>query len=145
MQDSRSKIVLVTGVFDILHQEHLNFLRKAQGLGDRLVVGLESDVRVRQLKGPDRPINPEAVRVLNLQKLGVADEVFVLPEEFSKPEQHLALLQKIKPAVLAVSESSPHLTEKQKLMAEVGGEVVVVHKHNPEISTTQILAAQKTM
>jgi len=143
MEKQTIKTVLVTGVFDILHQEHLNFLQKAQALGDRLVVGIESDVRVKELKGPDRPINSQKERVLALEKLELAAEVFVLPEQFSQPADHLALLEKIKPNILAVSESSPHIDKKEKLMERVGGKVIVVHKHNPTISTTQILEVGK--
>lgn len=136
-------LVLVTGVFDILHQEHIAFLQKAKAQGTKLIVGVESDVRVRAMKGDGRPVNSQLVRVANLEKLGIANEVFVLPEQFSKTEEHLALLQKIKPAVLAVSENTPHLESKRKLMAEIGGRVVVVHPHNPNISTTILLAQQK--
>lgn len=143
MKKSPQITVLVTGVFDILHQEHRNFLQKAQALGDRLVVGIESDVRVRELKGPDRPINSQKARVFALEKLRLADEVFVLPEQFSKEEDHFALLEKMKPNILAVSESSPHIDKKEKLMERVGGKVVVVHTHNHAISTTQILEAEK--
>lgn len=136
------KVILATGVFDILHQEHRNFLEKAKALGGKLVVGIESDVRVQQLKGAGRPINSQEERVKNVVALGLADEVFVLPEQFSKPEHHRALLRKIRPAVLAVSSHSPHLDQKQALLREVGGEVVVVHQHNPSISTSIIIEQQ---
>ena len=49
------KIVLATGCFDILHPAHLEFLALAKEQGDVLIVGLETDARVRQLKGKDRP------------------------------------------------------------------------------------------
>lgn len=130
--------VLVTGVFDILHQEHLSFLRKAKQLG-YLVVAIESDVRVKKLKGEGRPINNQDTRLENLRKLKIADEVFILPEQFSSPDDHRRLLQKIRPAVLAVSSHSPHLDKKASLMKEIGGTVEIVHQHNPEISTTLFL------
>ncbi len=135
----KKNIVLATGVFDILHQEHTNFLKNAKAIGDYLIVGVESDVRVRQMKGEGRPVNSQVVRVKNLLHLNIADEVFVLPEQFSKPEDHKALIQKIKPRYLAVSSHSQHLDKKQAILKEFGGEVVIVHEHNPEISTTKIL------
>jgi rfaE bifunctional protein nucleotidyltransferase chain/domain len=138
------EVILVTGVFDILHEEHSNFLQKAKALGGRLIVGVESDVRVRQIKGSTRPINPQSLRVENIEKLGIADTVFVLPEEFSKPEHHRQLLSKIRPTILAVSANTPHLESKQQLMQEIGGRVVIVHQHNPAISTTQIIAKYAT-
>lgn len=133
------QVVLVTGVFDLLHAEHRNFLQKAKALGGKLLVGVESDVRVRALKGEGRPINSQAVRVANITALGIADEVFVLPEAFSKPEHHRTLLEQLRPNILAVSSHSPHLDKKQQLMESLGGQVVIVHQHNPSVSTTQIL------
>src|SRR5690606_36127703 len=52
------RIVLAGGCFDILHVGHVSYLQEARALGDTLVVGLNSDESVRQLKGPRRPINP---------------------------------------------------------------------------------------
>lgn len=134
-------IILVTGVFDILHEEHIKFLHKAKELGGVLIVGLESDVRVRQMKGADRPVNTEDKRLAQVVRIGVADAVFILPEEFGKPEQNRALIHHLRPKYLAVSSHTAHLEAKRKILAEVGGEVAIVHQHNPAISTTQLLAA----
>lgn len=137
------KRVLVTGVFDILHQEHQLFLEKAKALGGELWVGLESDTRVKQIKGPDRPINNQDVRQQNLEALGIADHVFILPEQFSQPADHERLIAELKPDVLAVSSHTDHLDKKQALLAKFGGQVVIVHQHNPAVSTTQLLSAHK--
>ncbi|MDQ5950976.1 MAG: hypothetical protein QG639_253 [Patescibacteria group bacterium] len=130
--------VLVTGVFDILHQEHLIFLKKAASVGP-LYVGLESDIRVKRIKGDGRPVNSQQVRKKNLEELGIAQEVFVLPETFDSPEERLRFLNELKPTVLAVSSHSPHLENKARLMQEIGGRVEIVHQFNPEVSTTKIL------
>ena len=134
-----TKIVLATGVFDILHHEHIRFLQKAKELGDFLVVGLESDVRVRKIKGEGRPMFPQEERKDSLRALGIADEVFVLPENFDTPEEHQQLIKEIQPDFFAVSEKTPHLAEKKKILEVSGSKMVVVLKHNPEISSTQIL------
>jgi D-glycero-beta-D-manno-heptose 1-phosphate adenylyltransferase len=134
------RVVLVTGVFDILHQEHKNFLTKARQAGDILVVGLESDLRVKQLKGKHRPIENESIRLSNVSQFPVVDFAFILPEKFTCDQEHLNLLRLIKPDVLAVSSHTLHLKEKKRLMRQVGGRVVVVHKHNPKVSTTKILS-----
>ena len=133
------KKVLVTGVFDILHAEHIQFLQKAKKIGEYLVIGIESDVRVKKMKGADRPVNSQEKRVENLKKLNLADEVFILPEQFSKPEDHSALIQKIRPQFLAVSSHTKHLDRKRAIVESFGGTVVVVHQHNPKVSTTQLL------
>lgn len=134
--------VLVTGVFDILHQEHIAFLQKAKSLG-WLIVGLESDARVRALKGPGRPINNQNIRQKNVEELQIADDIFILPEQFDSPEDHRRLLAELKPDILAVSENTPHVDKKIRLMQEIGGTLIVVHKHNPAISTTILLTEKQ--
>jgi D-beta-D-heptose 7-phosphate kinase / D-beta-D-heptose 1-phosphate adenosyltransferase len=131
--------VLVTGVFDVLHQEHLNFLRKAKELGGELIVAIESDVRVRQIKGEGRPVNTQDIRQQNLENLHIANRVFILPENFNNPAAYEALIAEWKPTYLAVSSHSPHLDKKREILAKFGGEVKVVHEHNPTISTTILL------
>ncbi|OGJ16290.1 MAG: hypothetical protein A2632_00095 [Candidatus Pacebacteria bacterium RIFCSPHIGHO2_01_FULL_46_16] len=132
-------VVLVTGVFDCLHQEHIEFLRKAKAAGDMLVVGVECDERVRQLKGEHRPLHSQSLRVKNLRAVHLAHKVFILPSQFSHPDEHRAVLQKIHPDILAVSSHTPHRAQKARLMQEIGGRVVVVHQHNPVVSTTLLL------
>lgn len=134
-----SHITLVTGVFDVLHEEHVLFLRKAKALGDRLVVGIESDARVRRLKGSARPVVPQDQRKIQLEQLQIADEVFILPEAFDTPDDHRQLLHKIRPSILAVSSHTPHIAEKLQLMQEIGGRVEIVHQHNPAISSTIVI------
>lgn len=135
----RHKIVLVTGCFDILHSEHRKFLKAAKKQGDVLIVGLESDKRVRQLKGKDRPLNCWKIRAKNLAKSNEVDFIFLLPEKFSASWEHLKLLQLIKPSILAVSENTPHIKEKRMLMKKINGRLKVVLSHNPKTSTTKLL------
>lgn len=131
--------VLATGCFDILHKEHKKFLKAAKRQGDILIVGLESDKRVKRLKGKNRPTDSWRKRGKRLAKLDWIDFIFPLPEDFDKPNQHLKLLQLIKPNILAVSENTPHIKEKRKLMQKIGGKLKVVLPHNPKVSTTKLL------
>jgi D-beta-D-heptose 7-phosphate kinase/D-beta-D-heptose 1-phosphate adenosyltransferase len=71
------KKVFVNGTFDILHVGHVALLDYAKSLGDQLVVGIDSDDRVRLLKGSDRPINSQLERGTLLAALKSVDEVFV--------------------------------------------------------------------
>jgi D-beta-D-heptose 7-phosphate kinase/D-beta-D-heptose 1-phosphate adenosyltransferase len=71
------KKVFVNGTFDILHVGHIALLDYAKSLGDQLVVGIDSDDRVRLLKGSDRPINSQVERGTILSALKSVDEVFV--------------------------------------------------------------------
>ena len=135
----KNQVILVTGVFDLLHSEHVEFLKSAKALGDYLIVGVESDVRVQKLKGEGRPIQTADIRKTTIEALGFVDKVVILPNQFETDEEHLQLLKSIKPAILAVSSHTPHLNVKQRLMKIVGGKVVIVRQHNPSVSTTKTL------
>lgn len=136
-------IVLATGVFDVVHAEHIAFLQKAKALG-WLIVGVESDARVAEMKGPTRPVNPAARRVTTLEALQIADAIFVLPDHFNTPAAHEALIAEVRPQYLAVSAHTAHLDKKQAILAKYGGEVKVVHEHNPSVSTTILLADRRS-
>lgn len=138
-QKNGKTIVLATGVFDLLHGEHKNFLKKAKKAGDFLIVGIESDVRVRYIKGKGRPIESQKKRMKKIAEIHEVDEVFILPEEFNNPSEHMTLIKKIMPSILAVSANTPKLERKKELMKSIGGKVIVVHEHNPEVSTTRII------
>ena len=69
--------MFVNGTFDILHTGHLALLSYAKSLGDELVVAIDSDVRVKQLKGNDRPINTQNERGSLLAALKDVDRVYV--------------------------------------------------------------------
>lgn len=140
---AQQPLVLATGVFDLLHPEHRHFLERAQASGEVLLVGVESDVRVRQLKGEGRPVENQETRRQNVASLPAVDGAFVLPEVFDQPEHHLELLKILRPDILAVSSHTPYLENKQKLMSLIGGRVEVVLQENPDVSTTKILETTK--
>ena len=142
IKNSRAELkclVLVTGVFDVLHFEHKKFLKKAKKLGDVLIIGVESDFRVKSIKGSQRPANSQDARVENLLKLFLTDNIFILPDNFSRSEDHLELIKTIMPKYLAVSAHTAHLNEKRKIMSMVDGELAIIHQQNPEISSTKII------
>lgn len=71
------KIIFVNGTFDILHPGHVQLLNYARSLGDSLIVAIDSDQRVRELKGDTRPINSEDDRKLMLESLRSVDTVWI--------------------------------------------------------------------
>jgi D-glycero-beta-D-manno-heptose 1-phosphate adenylyltransferase len=133
-------IVLVTGVFDLLHIEHLRFLTKAKAAGDKLVVGIETDIRVKQIKGPDRPVNNQSIRLEQLQALKAVDHAFLLPQNFSAQKDWEKLIATLKPNIYAVSSSTHYLKNKRAIIQKFGGQLKIVHSHNPAISTSLIIA-----
>ena len=133
------KIVLVTGCFDILHTTHEVFLQKARQEGDLLLVGLETDNRVRQIKGRGRPVNVWIKRAQNLARLSATDFVFPLPEKMAEPEVQYSLIASIKPDILAVSSHTANLDKKKAIVEKFGGKLRIVLPHNPSISSTLLL------
>lgn len=71
------KKVIVNGTFDVIHPGHLALLNYAKSLGDFLVVAIDADDRVKQLKGPKRPINSQDERKLLLENLRAVDQVII--------------------------------------------------------------------
>ncbi len=74
------KVVVTNGCFDLLHVGHVTYLEAARALGDVLLVGVNGDKAVRELKGDDRPLNPEADRAAVLAALASVDAVTIFEE-----------------------------------------------------------------
>lgn len=128
------KIVFTNGCFDILHVGHLSYLMEAAKLGDKLVIGLNSDESVRRLKGENRPINAERNRALMLVALFFVDAVVVFEEDTP-----LRLIQQILPKVLV--KGGDYRKENivgAKEVEENGGDVVVIDFLNGYSSTSII-------
>ena len=75
------KTIFVNGTFDILHPGHVQLLNYARSLGDSLIVAIDSDRRVRELKGKDRPINSEDDRKFMLENLSSVDSVWLFDSD----------------------------------------------------------------
>jgi len=75
------QLVVTNGCFDILHVGHIRYLHSARKEGDLLLVGLNGDESIRQLKGDGRPVNPESDRALLLAALECVDAVCIFPEK----------------------------------------------------------------
>ena len=80
LRASGKRLVVTNGCFDLLHAGHVTYLESARSLGDALLIGLNGDDSVRQLKGPTRPLNTESDRARVMAALGCVDGVMVFPE-----------------------------------------------------------------
>lgn len=115
-------VVFTNGCFDILHVGHVRYLAGARQLGDCLIVGLNSDSSVRQLKGPNRPVNCQEDRAEVLAGLTAVDYVVIFDE--TTAENLIAVVQ---PDIYA--KGGDYTIEKlpeSKIIAAHGGRIVLV-------------------
>lgn len=92
-KDGKS-VVFTNGCFDILHIGHVRYLKESAKLGDIMIIGLNSDLSVKRLKGESRPINNESDRAELLSELSFIDYVIVFEED-----SPVNLLEEIKPNI----------------------------------------------
>jgi rfaE bifunctional protein nucleotidyltransferase chain/domain len=130
------KLAATNGCFDLLHLGHVNYLAAARAQADALVVGVNSDASIRQLKGPGRPLNPEADRALVLAALESVDAVCIFDDlratrllTLARPDVY------VKGGDYAV-EQLPQ--EEREAVAVAGGRIVVLG-YVPGCSTTGLL------
>lgn len=138
---SQGALVLIGGVFDILHPGHLAFIKAAREQGDILLIMLESDESVRKTKGETRPINTQDIRAKNLLEKTVADCVLLLPHLKSDLEYY-TLVKSIQPDIIAVTASDPAYNKKSEQAKMVGGTIVEVISRLPH-STTNLIENTK--
>jgi rfaE bifunctional protein nucleotidyltransferase chain/domain len=80
LKQRKKSVVFTNGCFDILHRGHIEYLKKAKSLGDVLIVGLNSDSSVREIKGSKRPIVPQEDRAAIIASLEMVDYVLIFKE-----------------------------------------------------------------
>ena len=133
-------IVFTNGVFDILHEGHISSLSEAAAHGDILIVAVNSDLSVKKLKGPERPINHQDARALILASLVFCDAVILFEEESPRD-----LITKILPDVLVKGGdyTIEQIAGSKEVLAN-GGKVILANIKEG-ISTTGIIEKMKTL
>ncbi|HTX24179.1 MAG TPA: D-glycero-beta-D-manno-heptose 1-phosphate adenylyltransferase [Steroidobacteraceae bacterium] len=128
------RVVFTNGCFDLLHAGHLALLESAAKLGDVLVLAINSDESVRRLKGPERPLVPQAERAALLAALSFVDAVTIFDEDTP-----LETLQAVRPHVLVKgADYRPDQIVGRELVESSGGRVALVPLV-PEKSTSALL------
>jgi D-beta-D-heptose 7-phosphate kinase/D-beta-D-heptose 1-phosphate adenosyltransferase len=129
-KELKNKTVFANGVFDILHAGHIKLLEQARRLGDRLIVGINSDTSVKKLKGDNRPINDEKTRAHTLKQFSCVDDVIVFDEDTPYD-----LIKKLKPDIIV---KGGDYTVDQVVGKELVDEVVIIPLEEG-YSTTKII------
>ena len=134
LRESGKKIVFTNGCFDILHAGHVRYLTAARSQGNVLVVGLNSDLSVKMIKGHGRPIIDQAHRSEVLSGLSCVDYIILFDEA-----DPLALISAVKPDVLVKgADWEAENIVGADVVSATGGKVVRVPVV-PEMSTTAII------
>lgn len=123
--------VFVNGTFDILHPGHIRLLSYAKSLGDRLFVAIDSDERVKELKGPDRPINDSGMRREMLLALKAVDEVSI----FSSDKELRMWINQIRPTIMVVGSDY----KNKKVIGSELAKKLVFYERLSEYSSTNII------
>ena len=123
--------VWVNGTFDIVHLGHIQMLKKAADLGDFLIVGVDSDRRVKELKGEQRPINKIVSRITLLEAIKYVDRVV----SFDSDEELETLIKTMRPSVMVIGEE---YRDKKIIGREYVGEIVFFPKMEGFSSTNII-------
>lgn len=114
------KIVLTSGTFDLFHVGHAKYLERAKSYGDLLIVGVDSDAKVRARKGPHRPIVPEQERVEILTHIRHVDVITLKGVRDSRDH----LIKLVQPDVLVTSETTKHHKEDLQVKGKYCGRIV---------------------
>jgi D-glycero-beta-D-manno-heptose 1-phosphate adenylyltransferase len=118
------RLVLTSGSFDLVHLGHVKYLAKAKELGDVLIVGVDSDAKIRRRKGDDRPMVPESERLEMLAHQRPVDVIFLKAED----EERWALIRAVRPDVLVLSTDHSYSEDEQAQLRELCGEVRVLER-----------------
>jgi len=121
-QAQGEKVVFTNGCFDIVHLGHIDYLEKARALGDRLVVGINSDASVKRLKGKNRPVIEEYARLRMIAAMAFVDAVCLFDEDTPK-----SLIEKISPDILTKgNDYTPENIVGADFVVAKGGEVKTI-------------------
>lgn len=133
-------VVLVGGCFDLLHPGHVIFLEKAKKAGDILIVLLESDEKIRAIKGIERPIHSQAERAKALSALAPVDYIVPLPylkEDF----EYDRLILRIKPDIIAATLKSENTRHYRRTAQLTGAKLKFVTKVISGHSTSSLIGS----
>ena len=116
------KIVLTSGSFDLIHLGHVKYLQRAKEFGGILVVGVDSDAKIRRRKGDDRPMVPQEERLEMLAYQRPVDMIYLKDDD----EPRWALIKAVAPDVLVLTEDHSYTDAEQEELLTIVGRIEVV-------------------
>ena len=116
-------VALTSGSFDLIHLGHVKYLARAKELGDVLVVGVDSDAKIRERKGRDRPLVPEAERLEMLAHQRPVDVLYLKDDD-----ERWALIKAVRPDVLVLTADHSYGPEDLAALGELCGSVETIER-----------------
>ena len=133
-RSENKKIVFTNGCFDLIHLGHIEILARSSDFGDKLIIGVNSDLSIKKLKGANRPIIQQSSRIRQLSALEFVDAVILFDEETP-----IKLIESIKPDV--ITKGGDYTAKNvigNEVVSQKNGEVVIIPL-TQGYSTTSIL------
>ena len=125
------KKVWINGCFDVLHHAHFKMIEHASTFGDLLVVGIDSDKRVKELKGDDRPFHNQNERKYNLEQIKGVSKVVIFDSSIALEE----MIKSYQPDVFLIGSDY----KNQPIVGEQYAKSIVYFNRMEDFSTTKIL------
>ena len=133
-RSENKKIVFTNGCFDLIHLGHIEILARSADYGDKLIIGVNSDLSIKKLKGENRPIIEESSRIKQLSALEFVDAVVLFDEDTP-----IKLIESIKPNV--ITKGGDYTAKNivgNEVVSQKNGEVIIIPL-TQGYSTTSIL------
>lgn len=129
--ENNKLLIFVNGTFDVLHRGHIELLNYAKSLGDKLIVGIDNDERVREKKGNSRPVNNLEERIFMLENLRSIDQVF----SFGSDQELETLVKSVEPDIMLVGSD---WKDKPVIGSQYASKLIFFERING-YSTTEII------
>lgn len=130
LKEENKKIVLTLGSWDMLHVGHMRYIQQAKKCGDFLIVGVDSDRKIKERKGNDRPIVPQNERIEMLSHINHIDGIYLI----DLTDTSISIAEIIKPDILVVSKTSQNKSNEKNLKKNCGD--IIILPAQAETSTT---------
>jgi len=126
------RVVLTSGSFDLIHLGHVKYLARAKDCGDVLLVGVDSDAKIRRRKGEDRPMVPQAERLEMLAYQRPVDLIYLKHDD----DPRWGLIKAAEPDVLVLTAGHSYSASEQEALLEFCGRIEVVERQS-DVTTSE--------
>lgn len=132
LREDGSRVVLTSGSFDLIHVGHVKYLARAKECGDVLLVGVDSDAKIRRRKGDDRPMVPQEERLEMLAYQRPVDLIYLKHDD----DPRWGLIKAAEPDVLVLTAGHSYSDEEREALREFCGRIEIVGRQS-DVTTSE--------